>query len=177
MIAGATNARWPMYVRNVKQIFRAAGGFDERRYGFAGLMELLKALQKEGIIRMERDRRGGLRVFQGPALRGAAPASPVSAEAMDVVDVEAEAIEPGNAAPEEEERPAYIADVEGDIIDEAQPAVIVDTTAELLGRGTSKRAPRTRAAAGAPKPRKTNERRAPAKRAGRGRKKATGADS
>ena len=41
----ATGARWPMYLRNVKQILRQAeGGFDERRYGFGGLMDLLKAL-------------------------------------------------------------------------------------------------------------------------------------
>ena len=46
----------------------AEGGFDERRFGFAGLMDLLRALQREGIVRLERDRRGGLRVFQGTAL-------------------------------------------------------------------------------------------------------------
>ena len=67
VIAAATSARWPMYLRNMKQILRA-GGFDERRYGFGGLMDLLRACQKEGLIRMERDRRGGLRVFQGGQL-------------------------------------------------------------------------------------------------------------
>jgi uncharacterized LabA/DUF88 family protein len=42
ILAAATNARWPMYLRNVKQILRQApGGFDERRYGFGGLMDLL----------------------------------------------------------------------------------------------------------------------------------------
>ena len=44
----ATSARWPMYLRNVKQILRA-GNFDERRYGFGGLMDLLKACQREGL--------------------------------------------------------------------------------------------------------------------------------
>ena len=64
-----------MYLRNVKQILRAAdASFDERRYGFGGLMDLLRACQKESLIRLERDRRGGLRVFQGAALqRAAAP--------------------------------------------------------------------------------------------------------
>ena len=48
-----------MYLRNVKQILRQAeGGFDERRYGFGGLMDLLKALQRESAVRIERDRRG-----------------------------------------------------------------------------------------------------------------------
>ena len=45
VIAAATSARWPMYLRNVKQILRA-GGFDERRYGFGGLMDLLRACQR-----------------------------------------------------------------------------------------------------------------------------------
>ena len=64
LLAAAVNARWPMYLRNAKQILRA-GSFDERRYGFGGLMDLLRACQREGFIRLERDRRGGLRVFQG----------------------------------------------------------------------------------------------------------------
>src|SRR5207237_1768279 len=70
ILAAATGARWPMYLRNVKQLLRQAeGGFDERHYGFGGLMDLLKALQREGFVRVERDRRGGLRVFQGSAMQ------------------------------------------------------------------------------------------------------------
>src|SRR6185503_16750642 len=69
ILKGATNARWPMYLRNVKQLLRAAdGGFDERRYGFGGLVDLVRACQRDGLVRLERDRRGGLRVFPGPAL-------------------------------------------------------------------------------------------------------------
>ena len=172
MLSGATTARWPMYVRNVKQIFRAAGGFDERRYGFAGLMELLKALQKDGVIRMERDRRGGLRVFQGPSLSQTASGTQTSGQTRtEIVDVESEAIEPGNAAPREDARPVYVPDVEGDIIDEAQPAAVVDTTAELLGRAMGKRPSRARSTTAAAKPKKSVERKAPAKRTSRGRRK------
>ena len=70
ILKAATTARWPMYLRNVKQLLRAAdGGFDERRYGFAGLVELVRGCQKEGLVRLERDRRGGLRVFPGPSLQ------------------------------------------------------------------------------------------------------------
>ena len=46
-----------MYLRNVKQILRA-GDFDERRYGFGGLIDLLRACMREGYVRLERDRRG-----------------------------------------------------------------------------------------------------------------------
>ena len=71
-----------MYLRNVKQLLRASdSAFDERRYGFSGLVELVRACQKDGLVRLERDRRGGLRVFPGPALqlqRGAETAPPVT---------------------------------------------------------------------------------------------------
>ena len=82
MLRNATGARWPMYLRNVKQILRSADAtFDERRYGFVGLMDLLKACSREGLVRLERDRRGGLRVFQGPALK---PAAPLPERILDV---------------------------------------------------------------------------------------------
>ncbi len=56
--------RWPMYIRNVKQALRGVEpAFDERRYG--GVVELLRAGQREGWVRIERDRQGVLRVFQG----------------------------------------------------------------------------------------------------------------
>src|SRR4051812_32203171 len=51
ILRNASGARWPMYIRNVKQIIRAAeANFDERRYGFGGLMDLLRACQKDGWI-------------------------------------------------------------------------------------------------------------------------------
>ena len=152
ILAAAKNARWPMYLRNVKQIFRQAeGGFDERRYGFGGLIDLLKALQREKFVRIERDRRGGLRVLQGEALARLAQSPPL--EGLPQVDESYEGIEatlvespPGEpiqtAEPIEDEQP------------EAEPmAMPVDTTAELLGRAKPKRAarvPRATAAA-APK--------------------------
>jgi len=132
-MANAANARWPMYLRNVKQILRAAG-FDERKYGFGGLLELLKACQREGLVRVERDRRGGLRVFQGSAMpRSAMAASPTPQVATSVpeaetIDVQVDA-EPIEAEPIEPET-----------------VTVVDTTAELLGRAKPKR-PRTRVAA------------------------------
>ena len=75
LLRAATNARWPMYLRNAKQILRA-GSFDERRYGFGGLIDLFRACSREGLVRMERDRRGGLRLFQGPALTHGVAARP-----------------------------------------------------------------------------------------------------
>jgi hypothetical protein len=140
VIAAATGARWPMYLRNMKQILRA-GGFDERRYGFGGLMDLLRACQKEGLIRMERDRRGGLRVFQGGQLQRHADAPQAAAEPP--IERTAEVVDAGEV---EAMFASITATVEPDIdIDvEPQPATIIDTTAEMLARaaGKGKRAPR-----------------------------------
>jgi hypothetical protein len=134
-MAAAANARWPMYLRNVKQILRAAG-FDERKYGFGGLLELLKACQREGLVRVERDRRGGLRVFQGSTMPRTAVATPAPQMSTplsepDTIDVQGDS-EPIEAEPIETET-----------------VTVVDTTAELLGRATAKpRRPRGRVSSG-----------------------------
>jgi uncharacterized protein (TIGR00288 family) len=61
--------RWPMYVRQAKQFLRSAvAGFDERNYGFASVVDLLRAAGKEGVLRIERDRQGAVRVFPGAGL-------------------------------------------------------------------------------------------------------------
>jgi uncharacterized LabA/DUF88 family protein len=141
ILGAATGARWPMYLRNVKQILRQTeGGFDERRYGFGGLMDLLKGCQREGFVRVERDRRGGLRVFQGSALQGVAPAAHVSRPNLpqpDVEEYENQPIDPQLAGPIEtgeasEQEP------------ESGAPIPIDTTAELLGRAKPRK-PRARA--------------------------------
>ena len=156
ILAAAKNARWPMYLRNVKQILRQAeGGFDERRYNFGGLMDLLKALQREQLVRIERDRRGGLRVFQGSAL----PKLPVRTPSIDglpQVDESYEAIEElvGNIADDSMPVQAEDGDIGNRVIDhpdvESVPQ-LVDTTAELLGRAAA-RPRRARAARSAASP-------------------------
>jgi uncharacterized protein (TIGR00288 family) len=66
--AGAA-VRWPMYVRQARQFLRSAiQGFDERKYGFASVVDLLRAAGKEGVFRVERDRQGAVRVFPGANL-------------------------------------------------------------------------------------------------------------
>jgi uncharacterized protein (TIGR00288 family) len=62
-------ARWPLYVRQAKQHLRTAiDGFDERKYGFASVVDLLRAAGKEGVLRVERDRQGAIRLFPGANL-------------------------------------------------------------------------------------------------------------
>jgi hypothetical protein len=89
--SGSTPARWPMYVRQAKQFLRnAIEGFDEKNYGFASVVDLLRAAGKEGVLRIERDRQGAVRVFAGPKLT-ASSAQPVEAEQvaeLPIVDAE-----------------------------------------------------------------------------------------
>ena len=135
-----------MYLRNVKQLLRAAdSAFDERRYGFSGLVELVRACQKDGLVRLERDRRGGLRVFPGPALqRGTETAAsrevPIE-QANGNVQVEAE-------RPRPVERPAWEAEAaaaaesleagDAEMLDN-EPMPTSDPTAELLGTGARRK--------------------------------------
>jgi len=145
----ATSARWPMYIRNVKQLIRAAdSGFDERRYGFGGLMDLLRACQRDGVMRLERDRRGGLRVFPGAALQrpaGVHVQQPQESSQQGESSMDAE-VDEGAGQPiiPMETEPSEASDPDGNVI---------DTTAELLGRAKPRK-PRAKAPAAAG-PRKT----------------------
>ena len=185
ILAAAAGARWPMYLRNVKQILRQHRGesgepnFDERRYGFGGLLDLLKACQREGLVRIERDRRGGLRVFQGSGLSQPGQGLPRVAGFPVTTPGEAEtdgesAIEPGNAAPIETRQSATVDAFEPmEEVEEVVGPMPIDTTAELLGRAKHRkpRAKLTRPAAVAP-PRKPAAKKAAVKKPARSRKPA-----
>ena len=182
ILGAATGARWPMYLRNVKQILRQAdGGFDERRYGFGGLMDLLKGCQREGFVRVERDRRGGLRVFQGTVLQGGAAAAPASRPNLPQPDVEEYENQPYENQPidtRQADEAALSEPLEGDH-DVAEPIPhLVDTTAELLGRAKARkpraRAPRPVAAAA---PKQAAAKKPAAQKPARGKKASQGDDA
>ena len=115
-------ARWPLYVRQAKQHLRTAiDGFDERRYGFASVVDLLRAAGKEGVLRIERDRQGAIRVFPGANL---APKPVMPVEEPEILDVEEEVF----ASPVESEFvPEAVADPP--IVD-AEPVVAEEVVAE-----------------------------------------------
>jgi uncharacterized LabA/DUF88 family protein len=93
LLAEATTPpRWPMYVRQLKQFIRTARpDFDERRYG--SILDLMRACQKDGFLRLERDRQGGLRVFAS----GPVKMSNVPHGWSTLADPAAEAAEPAAA--------------------------------------------------------------------------------
>jgi len=169
VLRAATSARWPMYIRNVKQLLRAAdSAFDERRFGFGGLMDLLRACQRDGLMRLERDRRGGLRVFPGTSLQPGATPRAAQAPVLPQPDVAFD--EAGETSYQPPAETAASADTVESDSDHSGPQPI-DTTAELLGRAKTRRprAPRAAAPGGTRKgtrpaaagPRKTAGRRAP----------------
>jgi uncharacterized LabA/DUF88 family protein len=167
ILTAATTARWPMYLRNFKHLLRAAeGGFDERRYGFMGLIDLLRAGQREGLLRLERDRRGGLRVFKGPALQQTGP-SPAIDPSQEVTEAEPEAgrLDTRDTQPvEAEDRFELEEHAEEDRFN-VEP-IPTDTMAGPLD-STKPRRPRSRVAAAAPVaarvPRKATPKKPPAR--------------
>jgi uncharacterized LabA/DUF88 family protein len=136
IIAGTEIRKWPLYLRQVKQIVRAqTPPFDERAYGFASLVDLLRAAHKEGAFRVERDRQGVIRVFQAGSA-GLVPATTA----------------PGSAQTQEHEETGHEIgnDVQGDLLSaqrEAEPIttssnveVVVESPAAATKKPARKRA-------------------------------------
>ncbi len=174
--------RWPMYVRQVKQFLRSVDPtFDERKFGFTSLNDLLRGCQKDGLFRMERDRQGVVRFFQGNVLKGAESISSGSIDAADIAAAErlAAQAEAEMAAAEARDRAAEV--VEGDVVREVETQEVVDAEEApaveepAAARGSRrKRAPR---AAAAPKgAREPREKKAAKPRAAR-KKAAVAADA
>jgi hypothetical protein len=88
--AAGNSIRWPMYVRQARQFLRGAiQGFDERKYGFASVVDLLRAAGKEGVFRIERDRQGAVRIFPGANLTPkVAPMEGLPVDIDEEIDVE-----------------------------------------------------------------------------------------
>jgi uncharacterized protein (TIGR00288 family) len=137
--------RWPMYVRQAKQYLKTRiDGFDERKYGFASVVDLLRAAAKEGVLKLERDRHGAFRVFAGARLT--APAMPVEIDVDETaVDVAGEVIgeEPASVTAEPiEERPI----VEAEAVETAGPVAVDVETEPVAGSKKSTRRRKTAAA-------------------------------
>ncbi|MCX6544019.1 MAG: NYN domain-containing protein [Acidobacteria bacterium] len=122
--------RWPMYIRNVKQAMRAVDpNFDERRHG--NLVEILRAVQRDGVVRMERDRQGVLRVFQGPQLR------PVQAPpgSGDMTDVQAATMAGGGVTGDPNSRSVVDGDAPAALAADSVRAPALETTAPSEDEG------------------------------------------
>ncbi len=150
--------RWPMYIRQAKQFLRnVEASFDERKFGFASLVDLLRACQREGLFRIERDRQGVMRLFPGNIMQAVAG---VDDEDNRGNTMDAQAPEPPLPAEPDwaprVETPAEAEVVEADVVQEIEgtlPVVDGETPqpemaeAPRKGRGRG-RGGRTKAAAG-----------------------------
>jgi uncharacterized LabA/DUF88 family protein len=149
--------RFPMYLRQAKQFMRNIDPtFDERQYGFANLGDLVRACQKEGLFRIERDRQGGIRLFPGNILQ------PATAGVEGDDDSRGNVAEPVEAAGPREPEWAPKSDdtgdvVDGDVVQETEAAQVVDgETAPAEepppAKQTTRRGSRTRTAKAGAKP-------------------------
>lgn len=93
----ASKAHWPMYLRTFKHLLRSGDpSFDERRFGISNIHDLARLAQREGLLRIERNRQGILRLFPGEHTPQAAQAAPAAAEeAVPMEGTGAESIESG----------------------------------------------------------------------------------
>lgn len=104
-----TNPR-PLYLRNVKQLLRAEEpNFDEQQFGFGSIVDLLRAGQNQNWLRLQRDRRGALRVFIPPT-GNAAPASASPGNVASADEGSGEPRDIGNRAEAGAEAPAMDGD-------------------------------------------------------------------
>jgi uncharacterized LabA/DUF88 family protein len=166
---------WPMYLRNVKQYVKnAAPTFDERRYGFATFLEAVRAGQRAGLFRLERNRQGILRVFPGNQFprRDAAPSVPRVEAEPEVVEVEQETPIVEAAAVVEEQISVAEEVVEAAPVIEAEPAEVAEAhteefvTAEPEEKPARKKraAPKKKAPTAARRPTGTTHRRSSKKK-------------
>ena len=154
----------PLYLRQISQILRPTGEeFDTRRHGFRGILDLLHQAQREGWLKLHRDRKGIWRIFPAPLTAEGAPApTPVAAPlpgaevpAADFVPVEVD-VHWEEAAPAAEETAAEAVPAEqvpSLVVEEAAPA--------LLAAERRARKPRAAKASSKSGPRKTAARRKP----------------
>jgi uncharacterized LabA/DUF88 family protein len=144
--------RWPMYIRQLKQFLRGVdAAFDERKYGFETLGDLMRACQRDGLLRIERDRQGGMRIFPGTLMPAADVAAashePAAGAGTPDADAEpAESFESGWVPPVEQSSEAEV--VEGSVLQEIEVPTVVDAEeAPAPAERPSRRRPRAAKAA------------------------------
>ena len=102
--------RWPMYIRQAKQFLRNVdASFDERKYGFASLVDLMRACQRDGLFRVERDRQGVMRLFPGNVMQASEGEPETSGNVVEPA--------PAMETPAEWPSPAAEASGEADVVD------------------------------------------------------------
>jgi len=150
--------RWPMYIRQAKQFLRNIdGAFDERKFGFSSLVDLLRACQRDGMFRIERDRQGVMRLFPGNVMQSPAADPGYPADTGDAGDDDNRGnVADPNAVRDEGNEAGVSSDsevVDGDVVQEMAMPQVVDgeATASQDGEGAAPRKGRGRGGRGGAK--------------------------
>ncbi len=132
----------PLYLRQTRQALRTADNtFDERRYGFRGILDLLHQAQREGWVRLQRDRKGVLRIF--PVISVPTAPSTVTEPALETSSVPATEIAPSEVRMAETNSEAREVAAPESALPEASPPVTEETT--LTEAATERKARKARA--------------------------------
>jgi len=135
--AGEKAPNRPLYMRQIRQALRSIDPtFDERRLGFRGILDLLHQAQRENFVRLQRDRKGGWRVFPVSAAAATAAAQstqePVTEAASEPVSPAPEPVVQAEAAASTDfwESPEVVSATPAAPIEEAPVgSTFVETTA------------------------------------------------
>lgn len=140
----------PLYLRQISQMLRTAGqDYDSRRHGFRGILDLLHQAQREGWLRLHRDRKGVWRVFSAtPSAVGLEPVPVLTAEA--VPPVEASAVEAESESAEvdvawETPTPVEEIPIEEVALPGEPPASTVEAATPVEGTSAERKARKPRA--------------------------------
>ena len=137
----------PIYLRHIRQGLRAIDpSTDERHYDFRAILNLLHRAQREGLVRLQRDRKGVWRIFPAAKTAAAPHASTPSTEpvaeraesALEFTPPEADVTWDEPAPPVEEVM------AEGSIPEEAPRPTIEEAAAVSSTLGRKPRRPRAR---------------------------------
>ncbi|MBN2242482.1 MAG: NYN domain-containing protein, partial [Acidobacteria bacterium] len=113
---------WPMYLRTFKQFLKSMQPpFDERQFGITSTYDLVRQAQKDGLLRIERNRQGIMRIYPAELFPQATPQAP-GQEPFTAEPPEPEAAQSGPEKPEEAE------------------SIAVDAAAKETGYGTAETA-------------------------------------
>jgi len=157
--------RWPMYIRQAKQFMRNVdAGFDERKFGFASLVDLVRACQREGLFRVERDRQGVMRIFPGNVMQPTAADEPIDGvDTSPDDDARGNVADPQAAAAGWREATPTAASaaepevVDGDVVQEIEPPPVIDVDQPAAARETGEQAPARRTRSRSSRSRATGE--------------------
>jgi uncharacterized LabA/DUF88 family protein len=90
---------WPMYLRTFKQFLRSLHPpFDERQYGLSSTYDLVRQASRDGLLRVERNRQGILRIFPAERFPRTSQEPPVEGS----IPTETETVEPEFETPSRE---------------------------------------------------------------------------